>query len=587
VILPRGATGVTSAEMARGAATLYAPGAALVYVSLLLDLPGANVLALTVVATVALATAFILLLIGARLAEWVFPLLVTLGIALITTAILGGGASGLAFACFYIWSGMYSWYFLSNRHAATQTAIIVAACITLGVTGRASPLFVLMIVGTLITVCLWLRHAVIGVRSQAVTDGLTEVPNRRGWDQMLAAELQRASRSGQTVCAAMLDLDHFKVFNDENGHQTGDLLLQTTVRLWRAALRKTDVIARYGGEEFCVLLPGCPLERAAALVENLRRLVPRGLTCSAGVAQWDRRETGESLMLRTDSALYEAKRQGRNRAVLAPAPTEAAHRVAPSTAWTSVAHELLREGHIRSVYQPVVRLGDRTIIGYEALARPRHMAPLGGVEGLFIAAQRMGLTREIDYLCRRSALEGARSLPASTPLFINISVAALLDPEQDPDQLLFLTRLSGRHSDTVVLEISEREQITDPIRLAAAARAYRDCGFRFAVDDVGEGHSTFETLAAAMPEYIKLARHFVRGVRDAGPRAAVIAARSFAEASGAEVIAEGIEDEESVHFLRDLGIQLGQGFHLGVPMSIDDTVDSGVLPLPAAIGGWT
>jgi len=572
--------------MARGAATLYAPGAALVFAAILLNQPGSNLIALATVATLALSTAFILLLVGARFAEWVFPPLVTLGIVLITTAVLEGGPAGSAFACFYIWSGMYAWYFLSSRHAVVQTALIVAVCIAVGVMGRASPLFVLMILGTLITVCLWLRHAMLGVRSQAVTDGLTDVPNRRGWEQLLAAELRRASRNRRPLCAAMLDLDHFKVFNDENGHQTGDLLLQTTVRLWRAGLRKTDVVARYGGEEFCVLLPGCSLDRAATLVENLRRLVPRGLTCSAGVAQWDLRESAESLMLRADAALYDAKRQGRNRSVLAPAPGEiAAQRVAPSTVWTSVALDLLREGRIGSVYQPVIRLADRVVVGYEALARPESMQPLSGVEGLFVAAQRMGMTREIDYLCRRSALEGARSLPRTTPLFINISVAALLDPEHDPDQLLFLSRLSGRRPETIVLEISEREQITDPIRLGAALRAYRDCGFRFAVDDVGEGHSTLETLAAAMPEYVKLARHFVRGLGDAGPRAAVIAARSFAEASGATVIAEGIEDEESVRVLLGLGIELGQGFHLGTPARLGSGAEPQVLP--AAIGGWS
>ncbi len=589
MILPRGSTGASSAEMARGAATLYAPGAALVYVAIALRQPGANELALAIVGTLALATAVTLLLIGARLAPWVFPLLVTLGIALITTAILEGGSSGPAFACFYIWSGMYAWYFLSNREAIVQTVIILAAWIGVGTTGRTTPLFVLMIVGTLMTVCLWLRHAVLGVRSQAMTDGLTAIPNRRGWDQLLGAELRTASMHGRPVCAAMLDLDYFKVFNDENGHQAGDLLLQTTVRLWRASLRAGDVIARYGGEEFSVLLPGCGIDHATSVVEALRKLVPRGLTCSAGVAQWDGHEPPDALILRADAALYEAKRTGRNRSVLAPASSDPSnHRVAPAAMWTAMALDLLRDGRISAVYQPVVRLTDRVIIGYEALARPDTMDATGGVEGLFVAAQRMGLTREIDYLCRRGALDGARPLPSTMPLFINISVAALLDPEHDPDQLLFLARLAGRRPESIVLEISEREQITDPIRLTAAVTAYRESGFRFAVDDVGEGHSTFETLAASTPEYVKLARHFVRGMHQPGPRAAVIAARSFAEASGATVIAEGIEDEASVGLMRDLGVELGQGFHLAPPARISavEVCEGGPVELPAAIGGW-
>jgi diguanylate cyclase (GGDEF)-like protein len=399
--------------------------------------------------------------------------------------------------------------------------------------------------------------------------------------------LERSRRAGGALCVAMLDLDHFKIFNDEHGHQTGDLLLQTTVRIWRNALRSSDLIARHGGEEFAVLFTGCPLERAAELVDGLRRIVPRGLTCSAGVAEWDGRETSESLMLRADAALYEAKRQGRDRSVLAPARGADVHSPAPATLWSSIALDLLRDGHVGAVYQPVVRLKDRTVIGYEALARPPGTEGIGSVEGLFVAAQRMGLTREIDYLCRRGALEGARALPPALPLFVNVSVAALLDPEHDPDQMLFLVRLTGRRPHNVILEISERESITDPLRFGAAVRAYREHGFRFAIDDVGAGHSTFETLAAVTPEYVKLAGHFVRRVGEPGPRAAMIAACSYADASGASVIAEGIEDEATVIALRDLNIDLGQGYHLGRPAPVEASDDLIASPLPAALGGWT
>jgi GGDEF domain-containing protein len=184
-----------------------------------------------------------------------------------------------------------------------------------------------------------------------------------------------------------LDLDHFKVFNDEHGHQTGDLLLQTAVRGWRSGLRSSDTIARYGGEEFAIL----------ALARSLGLNVP-----------------------------------------------------APATLWTGLALEMLREGQVGMVYQPVVRLADRVIIGYEALARPDGVAPEATVDGLFVAAQRMGMTREIDYLCRRNPLQGARELPQNSTLFINISVAALLDPEHDLRQGFHLgrpTRLNGRRSD--------------------------------------------------------------------------------------------------------------------------------------------
>jgi diguanylate cyclase (GGDEF)-like protein len=155
----------------------------------------------------------------------------------------------------------------------------------------------------------------------AHTDSLTGLPNRRAWDQELKRELARADRSGAPLCAVLLDLDHFKEFNDLHGHQAGDEHLRAAASLWRGTLRATDVIARYGGEEFAVLLSGTKLGPAREIVEALRDAVPRGETVSGGIAEWDRSEPGADLVARADVALYEAKRTGRNRSVAMPTPS--------------------------------------------------------------------------------------------------------------------------------------------------------------------------------------------------------------------------------------------------------------------------
>jgi diguanylate cyclase (GGDEF)-like protein len=149
----------------------------------------------------------------------------------------------------------------------------------------------------------------------ARTDALTGLPNRRAWDEELERELARAGRTGESVCAAVLDLDHFKLFNDLHGHQAGDAHLKAAAMRWQDSLRATDLIARYGGEEFAVLLPGARIERASEVVETLRASVPAGETVSSGIAEWDRTESGAELVARADRALYEAKRHGRDRAV--------------------------------------------------------------------------------------------------------------------------------------------------------------------------------------------------------------------------------------------------------------------------------
>jgi diguanylate cyclase (GGDEF)-like protein len=129
--------------------------------------------------------------------------------------------------------------------------------------------------------------------------------------------MARARRSANPLCVAILDLDYFKAYNDERGHQAGDRLLKQSTAAWSNELRASDILARYGGEEFTVALPGCTLADAKSIVERLRSAMPAGQTVSAGVACWNGLESAEELVGRADAALYEAKRTGRDRLVTA------------------------------------------------------------------------------------------------------------------------------------------------------------------------------------------------------------------------------------------------------------------------------
>ena len=148
----------------------------------------------------------------------------------------------------------------------------------------------------------------------AHNDGLTGVPNRRAWDLELPREMARARRARTPVCIALLDVDHFKRYNDQFGHQAGDELLKDAVMSWSGQLRAgVDLLARYGGEEFGVVLPGLTLDAAVEVMDRLREATPLGQTVSGGVACWDGVESPQRLVGRADTALYQAKRAGRNR----------------------------------------------------------------------------------------------------------------------------------------------------------------------------------------------------------------------------------------------------------------------------------
>ncbi|MEZ5116838.1 MAG: diguanylate cyclase [Candidatus Nanopelagicales bacterium] len=175
------------------------------------------------------------------------------------------------------------------------------------------------------------ERAVRRLESRARLDALTGVPNRREWDRLVSDWVRPPAEGAPDdapgsplLCLAMLDLDHFKAWNDERGHQAGDALLRDAASAWRRQLRGDDVLARYGGEEFGVLLPGCGLGEARGVLERLRRATPAPATVSVGLAEWDGHEPPESLVARADAALYAAKAAGRDRVEVAPAAADQA-----------------------------------------------------------------------------------------------------------------------------------------------------------------------------------------------------------------------------------------------------------------------
>lgn len=148
-------------------------------------------------------------------------------------------------------------------------------------------------------------------------DGLTGVANRRTLDERLPQEMARAARHGYALSVVMIDLDHFKRFNDRRGHAAGDALLRNAAQAWLRQLRPSDLLARYGGEEFTLVLPSCDEVQAERMVERLRPLMPEKQTFSAGIALWNGQHSPAELLAAADEALRQAKRAGRNRIVIA------------------------------------------------------------------------------------------------------------------------------------------------------------------------------------------------------------------------------------------------------------------------------
>jgi diguanylate cyclase (GGDEF)-like protein len=403
----------------------------------------------------------------------------------------------------------------------------------------------------------------------ATTDPLTKVGNRRAFEERLG-EL-----TGATAVIA-IDVDHLKPINDEFGHEAGDMLLIEVARTLRAQLRAGDQLLRIGGDEFVSIMDATTEAEAVAIAERMRVslhgvALPHGKArISAGVSAGG--GGVHALWLAADEALSKAKKDGRDRVVIAGDRSMPSLVRGGGDAGEMLDAILSKRRVIQAMFQPIVLLNDHRTIGWEALARvPGLRDPADGVEDVFALAHRRGVTKEIDWICRRIAMSAASSLPGSDPLFLNVSAAMLLDPLHPVDHMLLLARWAEREPETIVLEITERESIADQQRLRLVLASYREHGFQFALDDIGEGHSTLELLAAAVPEFVKVAKSITQACDERGARAVIEATVAYARSSGSTVIAEGIEDEETADRLIALGVTAGQGYWLGRPreMAVD------------------
>jgi EAL domain-containing protein (putative c-di-GMP-specific phosphodiesterase class I)/GGDEF domain-containing protein len=227
---------------------------------------------------------------------------------------------------------------------------------------------------------------------------------------------------------------------------------------------------------------------------------------------------------------------------------------------------ILRDGLIRTLFQPIVRVPDREIIGYEALSRGPEGSYLESADNLFGFTERAGMLGEVELLCVDRALQNAKKLPQGAVLFVNLSMLGLEYIESEGLGLTGRMEQAGRSPRECVLEITERTYAESASRLRERIAELRKHGFRIAIDDMGTGYSALHVLAELQPDFIKLDKMLVRDLPEEPiKRNLVSAITGFAHDSQSVVIAEGVETEDEVGTLENLGIDLQQGFFFGYP----------------------
>jgi diguanylate cyclase (GGDEF)-like protein len=415
----------------------------------------------------------------------------------------------------------------------------------------------------------------------ATFDDLTGLPNRRALKDFMEREHARAVRRQRPYCVALLDLDRFKLINDTFGHAMGDNALAALASTLKDSLRTGDWVGRWGGEEFVCFLPETGVDQAGQVMERLRDRVEFTpvpvdgeaieLSVSIGLAAHEQAgETLEAVLAKADTALYQAKRDGRNRIVHAEGLTPA------TTSLASLVQAALRDGRISPAYQAIVSLASGETVAEETLARI--ITETGEVlpAAQFVpAASQLQLLHRIDHtLIRQSVDRCARRILAGDvrDLFVNVSADLLRHPRLVEDILSCAEQQCVAREEPVagtkplVIQITECELMGDARRLRESLAPFLESGLRLALGDFGGGYSSFNHLAHLPVAFLKVGAELVALAQgELRARTIIGHIQKIAQDLGLTTIADGVQDETTADILRDLGVDWAQGVWFGSP----------------------
>lgn len=430
----------------------------------------------------------------------------------------------------------------------------------------------------------------IRLRHQATHDALTDLANRALLQTTLHAELRQLATRGGRLALLLLDLDRFKEVNDTLGHQAGDLLLIEVARRLAQCVRGRDLVARLGGDEFAVLLRDDPqlddaLEVARRVVEAIQQPFDLGdmavtdIDASVGIALAPDHSADTVDLLRcADVAMYAAKR--------GTSPIEVydhdkdphcRRRLVASTA----IRRAIRNEEFALLYQPQFCLVTGAMVGAEALLRWEHPEHGAIAPGEFIAvAEQTGSIVQLTHWIVDVAIDQLarwREQGLAMAVAVNIAARSLHDDRLSELIVSKMSRL-GVAPQLLTLELTERGVIAGTEAAARLLSRLRQFGVRLSVDDFGTGYSSLALLQRLSVHELKIDASFVAGMmRNEQDRVLVRSTVELAHNLGLVAVAEGIETEEQLERLRDIGCNFGQGYLLGPPVPAEELLRGGVL----------
>ncbi len=424
------------------------------------------------------------------------------------------------------------------------------------------------------------KNAEEQIRYLSSHDALTGLPNRMLFKDRLENAIAFAARSHHKVAVLNIDLDQFKMLNDSMGHAAGDNLLRCVTSQLRECVRDTDTLCRPGGDEFFIALANMPdTDSISTMVDKILEQISKpfvlegrhlSLSCSIGIAVYpDDGGNFETLMMRADKAMYQAKDAGRNTYRYF---TEQLNN--DSLEYMRITHELreaLKLEQFAVHYQPQIDLSTGEIIGAEALVRWHH--PIEGMipPGRFIPiAEQTGLIVEIgewilNEACRQAAAWRQAGLP---PLVIGVNMSAVQFKRGNVETLVRgALEHSGLNPQQLEIELTESMLLHDLDYMLGLLESLKNIGLKLAIDDFGTGYSSLAYLKKFKIDRLKVDQSFVSDIASNPNDAAIVRAIvQMAHTLNLRVIAEGVENREMLSYLSDCQCDQAQGYHFARPM---------------------
>jgi diguanylate cyclase (GGDEF)-like protein len=399
----------------------------------------------------------------------------------------------------------------------------------------------------------------------SISDPLTGLFNRRGFEEQLWTELARARRYGGNPCAILIDCDEFKAINTRYGHQGGDEALKHVAEVIKTTCRATDVVSRVGGDEFLVILPDTREAEGVLVAEKIRKRVfgspatsasgPIAVSISAGVAALAQgSSTIESILLLLQQALHASKDAGRNRVVSSDAECIATPRI----------EQMMTDGFFEVFSQPIVDLADGHVFGFECFCRGAK-EPFKDPECAFRVAREAGRLTELDLRCLDIA---TKRIAGKRPQHYHFSLFPSTLIEEGGVGVA--GRILSEANATFCIEFSEQSFTGNTNAIRDTFLPLRQKGVYLALSDIGFGGRTLEAIISLEPDFIRVSREFLGSFDEAhARRRSWSKLMTIARAIGAKIIAEGVEKQNDAKLLEDLGVHYGQGFFYGEPLLVD------------------